>query len=88
LDNGLVDGIMYLDEVIDLAAKENGGGKPRVVMYRKTSAELAETYYVSSNVPSPQASQNNVTQFNMMNVNAGGFSAADHGPVFQYRWNP
>jgi len=87
-DNGLVDGIMYLDEVIELAAKENGGGKPRVVMYRKTSAELAETYYVSSNVPTPRAAQDNVTQFNLMNVNAGGLGANSYGPVFQYRWNP
>lgn len=87
-DNGLVDGIMYLDEVIDLAAKKVGGSRPRVVMYRKTSAEMAETYYVSSNVPSPQASQTTTTQFNLMNVNAGGFSPEARGPVFQYRWQP
>lgn len=83
LNLGLVDGLMYLDEVIDHAAKETGGGRPRVVLYKKTSSKTADSIYVSSRVPAPQASTSQVGL-----VNIDGMPAAKSGPVFQYLWVP
>jgi len=84
LNEGLVDGIMYLDQVLDLAGKETGGGKPRVVMYRKTAERQADSIYVSSTTPTPHASSSS-TQVGVVNVDARGLSMT-HGPAFQYLW--
>lgn len=83
LNLGLVDGLKYLDEVIDLAAKENGGGRPRVVLYKKTSSQTADSIYVSSRVPVPEAEKSQVGL-----VNIEGVGTAKSGPVFQYLWVP
>ncbi len=83
LNLGLVDGLKYLDEVIDHAAKQNGGGRPRVVLYKKTSSRTADSIYVSSKVPAPEAARSQVGL-----VNIDGVPSAKSGPVFQYLWVP
>lgn len=84
---GLVDGIMYLDEVIDHVAKENGMKKPKVVMYRRNAGESSEaTLYARSAPALPRASADTTT-VNMVNVDMGN-ALAPKGAVFHYLWVP
>ncbi|MDX2177560.1 MAG: signal peptide peptidase SppA [Candidatus Sumerlaeia bacterium] len=86
-DAGLVDGIMYLDEVIDHAANQyKEGSKPTVVLYRKTSNRTAESFYVKAPAAVP-ASAGVQTQLNLLNVSGAG-PQAPKSEVFQYLWVP
>jgi len=87
VDNGLIDGIKYLDEVIDHAKVQTGSARARIVMYKKTSADSVETAYARTTI-SPNASSDGRTNVSVINVEAGKLTTPHAQPVFHYLWMP
>ncbi|MCB2155653.1 signal peptide peptidase SppA [bacterium] len=81
LDKGLIDGVAYLDEVIEMA-KKDVGKDPDVVLIMRSSREEVSTAYASSKAP-----ETGGTQFNLFNMNLDTFGAPST-EVFQYMWRP
>lgn len=86
VDNGLIDGVLYLDEVITKAKADTGSEKARVVLYRKTSATKFDSVYAKSS-PLPTAKATGDTNIGLLNVNTGG-KLAPSTEVFNYMWMP
>jgi protease-4 len=84
---GLVDGIKYLDEVIDHAAKENGMRNPKVVMYRRSASDGRKATLYARTAPALRPAASGTTTVNMVNVDMGN-ALAPKGPVFHYLWLP
>jgi protease-4 len=84
---GLVDGIKYLDEVIDHAAKENGMKNPKVVMYRRSASDGRKATLYARTAPALRPAASGTTTVNMVNVDMGN-ALAPKGPVFHYLWLP
>ena len=80
VDLGLIDGVAYLDEVIDLA-KEAVGRDPDVVLIIRTNREEASTAYATAETPAAG------TQFNLLNLDVKSLGAPST-EVFQFLWTP
>jgi len=78
LDAGLIDGVMYLDEVLD-KAKEEVGGRPTVVLITRSSVGEAESAYAKSPGGAPTV--------NLINLEAPSMHPATH-EAFNYLWVP
>lgn len=74
---GLVDGVMYLDQVIDLA-RERVGGKPEIVIITRTAASEADTAYLVAEAP---------FEVNLLKLE-GAPLHAQTGEAFNYLWLP
>jgi protease-4 len=85
---GLVDGIMYLDELVDYVREQIAEPKARVIMYRKVSDENIDSFYASAQATrGVSATAAGATTVNLLNVDLGAL-AAPKGPVFHYMWVP
>ena len=90
VDNGLVDGIKYTDEVVDHAREAIGNTKARVVMYRKTNNQKFDSVYATMPTgvaPKAEAPASGGTNLNLLNIDANALSPQGH-PVFNYLWMP
>jgi protease-4 len=81
LDMKLVDGIAYLEDVIDAAIKEAGLSDAYVVAYRRPS-EYKENIYSRLNAPAPSQ------QYNLLNIDASGRGLPGDYAHFYYLWLP
>jgi protease-4 len=80
LDLKLVDGIAYLDDVIDVAIQEAGLSDAYVVTYRRPS-EYKENIYSRLNV-------NTSPQYNLVNIDASRLSLPEDYAHYYYLWLP
>lgn len=89
VDNGLVDGIKYTDEVVDIARERIGNAKARVVMYRKTSTQKFDSVYAKMPNPAPKelTPASPTANVNFLNVDANALFPQGR-PVFNYLWVP
>lgn len=88
VNNGLVDGVKYLDEVIDRAREGTGSPKARVVMYRKTSATKYDSVYAKSDpLPTAERGAGTTTNVSLLHLDATALAPA-YRPVFNYLWIP
>lgn len=91
---GLVDGVAYLDDVIDRAQEAGGVSGSRVVTYSRSRGRARSLYATAPPLPttsagwldSAQPPRSSSTQINLLNVEAGKLAARQ--PVFQYLWIP
>ncbi|MEO8377450.1 MAG: signal peptide peptidase SppA [Candidatus Sumerlaeota bacterium] len=86
VDNGLVDGVKYTDEVVDLARQHIGNLKARVVMYRKTNAQKFDSVYAKMPNPAPEAKVA-PTNISLLNIDAKAL-VQQGNPIFNYLWVP
>jgi protease-4 len=90
VESGLVDGVKYLDEVVEHVREKVGSSKAKVVIYRKTAEEKYDSVYAQ--VPpittaQAQPAQPATASVNLLNVNAGDLLSRNQ-PVFNYLWIP
>ncbi len=84
MDVGLIDGIAYLDEVIETIETDLGIDEPTVVLVKRTGSQSVDTLYAQTGrMVQPGAS----TQINLLNVDMGGWSTPTN-EVFNYMWIP
>lgn len=79
LDAGLIDGIQYLDELVETVAKENKLRNPRVVIYKRSSAPTTDSLYARTPAPS--------TTYSLVNIDVDARLEAS-GESFNYLWVP
>ncbi len=85
---GLIDDVLYLDEVIDKVGKEIGLPEPEVVLYRRTSRDTQDSVYAKSIHPAPHMERTSTkTNIGLLNIDASDL-AMPRGPVFHYLWLP
>ncbi|MCC6546531.1 signal peptide peptidase SppA [Candidatus Sumerlaeota bacterium] len=87
VDNGLVDGIKYTDEVVDLVREKIGNSKARVIMYRKTATQKYDSVYARMPNPAPQVESPAPGNVNLLNIDANALFPQGR-PVFNYLWVP
>lgn len=87
-EEGLVDGVMYLDEVIAKVRQDIGEPNARVIMYRKTFEERYNSVYAQAGqMPASKAVGGNRSNIGLVNIDAGQpFRGVT--PRFQYLWVP
>jgi protease-4 len=85
-DAGLIDGVLYLEDVIKLARLKAGSERAQVVLYRKSGTRAIDSVYASSDVPSPRAAAASSQDVNLLKVDANLPTAKL--PVFRYLWIP
>jgi protease-4 len=73
-DAGLIDDVMYLDEVIEKARKDTGSSRARVVLYRRTGAEDVDSPYARFAPAGPTAGPQG--QAGLVNVDVRGLLPA------------
>jgi len=90
VDNQLIDGIKYTDEVIEQARIDTGARRARVVLYRRTNRETTESYYAKSGSVAPSAENAGTTNnVSLLHIDASSIALPGVGqPVFQYMWTP
>lgn len=79
LEAGLIDGIKYLDEMVDLVAKEQKLRNPRVVILKRSSSPTTESLYARSPAP--------VVNYNLLNLDMDA-RMEKSGEAFNYLWVP
>lgn len=86
---GLIDGVMYLDDVLEKVRDDLGMGDASVVLYRRSSAKTVDSIYAKSPPMARrmEAAAGQPAQVNLLNVDLGG-TLAPRGPVFHYLWIP
>jgi len=84
---GLVDGVAYLDELIEIVKDEQSLRRPRVVILTRTNRNTAESPYAGSKKESaPQASTGSI-EVNLMRIDAQ--ELLNPAPeAFNYLWVP
>lgn len=88
VDNKLIDGVKYTDEVIEQAKQDVGARRARVVLYRRSGRETVSSFYAKSPAVAP-AAQTTETNNSLVHVDAGQMHLPGVGqPVFQYMWTP
>jgi protease IV len=83
LDSGLIDGIAYLDDAINMAMQDAGVKDASVVMYKR-SMDYRENIYSMGDFTGKAS---NDTQIGLINLNLEGLSPYS-GPRFMYLWLP
>ena len=88
--NGLIDGVMYLDDLSDHIREKIKSPNARVVMYRKTGRETVDSLYAKSPAVRPQArgSIPATTTVNLIHIDAHSLTPGTRGEVFNYLWTP
>lgn len=85
---GLVDGVLYLEDLVKLVREEQNLSNAKLVLYRKTVEQSYNSVYARSGVPTPMADgASRASSVNLLNVDLGEV-AAPRQPVFQYLWVP
>lgn len=88
LENGLIDGILYTEEVIDRVRQVEFLQDASVILYRKISQEKVDSVYAQSTPPNPKA-ERMTGDINVGLINVSELSLANKSqPVFYYLWNP
>ncbi len=77
---GLIDGILYLEDVVELVKKNENLPDPEVYLIKQGSATTNDTVYATA--PNAQ------TQINMLNINVDRWQALGENEVFSYLWIP
>lgn len=84
---GLVDGIMYLDEVIDHIAKKQNLKDPKVIIYRTIASQKLDSIYAKAPATATPTATAGAPTVNMVNVNLHqAMDAKDE--YFEYLWVP
>ncbi|MCX8036856.1 MAG: signal peptide peptidase SppA [Candidatus Sumerlaeia bacterium] len=83
LDLGLIDGIAYLDDVIESTKKAAGIKDAAVVTYRRAS-EFTGGIYSKGHFDAPEV----LSQINLLQINAQGLLGPWRQPGFYYLWMP
>ena len=78
---GLVDGIGYLDDAVDLAKQQAGVAEAKVVVYRR-AGEYRPNIYAKFMGTSGSAGWGSLSSFDLMGLVRGG------SPQFMYLWMP
>lgn len=85
---GLVDGVLYLEDLVELVREEQGLPDAKLVLYRKTVDESYNSVYARSIIPQPALDLPAAgTSVNLLNLDIGEV-VAPRQPVFQYLWVP
>lgn len=82
LETGLIDGILYMDEVIEELREDHNLYGAQVVIYRQSGREKFDSYYARA----PLNRQGD--QVNIGLVNAPNFIGSQTGTKFYYLWMP
>ena len=83
LENKLIDGIGYMDDVFEKAKEAAGIKDAAVVTYRRPSG-LRVGLYAQSPAPAPQTGN----QVNLLQINGAGVFEPSRRPGFYYLWLP
>ncbi|MFC1601317.1 signal peptide peptidase SppA [Candidatus Sumerlaeota bacterium] len=83
-DLGLIDGVMYLDQMLDATEELAELDDSRVVMFR-FQPRPSGNIYAGRQLPAPQASEG--SELNLINVDLGRLLESG-GPYLQYRYLP
>lgn len=86
LDFGLIDGVAYLDDLIDIVAEEQDLRNPRVVLLTRSTTSRADSPYVQRRSAEPPATSEG-TQVNLLNVNVRELIQVTP-EAFNYLWVP
>lgn len=78
---GLIDGILYLEDVIERVKANEKLSSPEVYLIKQGSASANDTAYASAHTPT-------TTQYNLLNVDVDRWNALGHNEVFSYLWMP
>ncbi|MCC5877833.1 MAG: signal peptide peptidase SppA [Candidatus Sumerlaeia bacterium] len=84
LELELIDGIMYLDELIEHVRRKHRLRDPRVVFYRRTVRDTYSSVYAHSGNILPNDESPHRINVGLINVGTGSHMPAR--PVFQYLW--
>jgi protease-4 len=82
---GLIDGVMYLDELVEKVKADNNLTKAKVVFYRRTSRSNYESFYAKE--PASVRPGDQAPTVALVNID-GSAVTNPHRPVFQYLWVP
>lgn len=84
---GLIDGVMYLEEVIDMVKERQGLRNPRIMFYRRTARSSYNSFYAQAQNPLEEKRDWNPINVGLINID--GAQALNRArPVFQYLWVP
>ena len=84
---GLIDGIMYMEDLIDLVKANEGLKNPTVVFYRKSNRETIDSFYAKSTAHLSDELPAVAPMASLINIDGRGLGSL-HRPVFQYLWLP
>jgi len=89
LDAGLIDGIAYLDEVVETVERDLGLSRPEVVIIKRSGSDTTTSLYAREAALASQspASGNPATQINLLHVDMSSWSTPTN-EVFNYLWVP
>jgi protease-4 len=88
LAEGLIDGIAYLDQVLDIVEAEQKLDEPEVVLYKRTGASRADSLYAMDLGAIAEANtEASGTQVNIINIDGSAFETPTN-EVFNYLWIP
>lgn len=85
LANNLIDGIMYLDDLVEHVRKKHRLRDPRVIFYRRTTRDTYNSVYAHSGNFLP-GDRDTPQRINVGLINVGSGSPLPPRPVFQYLW--
>lgn len=86
LEHQLIDGIMYLDDLIKHIGRKHRLRDPRVIFYRRTVRDTYNSVYAHSGNVLPD--DNSPHRINVGLINVGTNPVTSGRPVFQYLWVP
>ncbi len=87
LEAGLIDGIAYLDEVVERVESDLNLGTAEVVIIKATSRERTTTLYAENGRETAAKSGAGATQVNLLHVDLNAWSMPS-SEVFNYLWVP
>lgn len=85
LEAGLIDGVAYLDEVIEAIEDEQGLGKSRVVIIKRSGSDTTTSLY--ANARGQQAAPEASRDINLFNVDLHAWQQPTN-EFFNYMWIP
>jgi len=89
LEAGLIDGVAYLDEVVESIEDELDLGKARVVIIKRSGNDSTTSLYAGAEqANAPRTQGNGGGDVNVFNVNIGPGEFSAKNEVFNYLWVP
>ncbi len=87
-ENGLIDDIMYMEQVVEKMRTDTNEDDARVVLYRRTSTENIPSFYAKATNPASANKQGSSgTELNLLKVGGSSILGANQ-PFLQYIWIP
>lgn len=84
---GLIDGIMYLDDMVKMIKTRHELRNPRVMFYRRTARSSYNSFYAQARNPVEEKRDWNPITVGLINIDGSQTFRRTH-PVFQYLWVP